>query len=657
MAVRPFDVNADGLYVYVPRGWAVLDIDAVKTCAEKAHSDQFVQAVCADHGVEPPSRGETLADPALLALCEAESTLRVASAVEFVHSLGGAVYACRTDGGGAHFYFRADPGRSVHQQYGSYDVRWASGGVRIPSVGLPGFTTLPEAMGGEADWADVLKRYPCHPAAKRADTRESGVISPQVRRAVALFEAAFDLALEEVPTQFQGPCPLCGGEDRFYVNWYGGRVKATCRRNEGHTKAELASLLEERRVVGEAADLEGFWDGLPALAAVRDAALQARCSPWAVLSDLLPLAASAYWAAELPDYAKMGSARLNFYTAAAGGSGAGKSTGHKVALRLMGRMPHDSEIMTDGTVQGVVDSFSAEEERAGEDGKPVTVTVFRGKGLLWRRDEIPADLHKTDGLLNELSKSAWADSGYYKANLSKRDRSARERVALPHGGYGLSLAWNGTPPKARQLVDDTGGVVQRFCFFDVRRDPWRALFDTTAALPEPLPRYAPADPRDTAPPSPAVSVAFNVEMDDEVRRRLAAERDHDPNPHILLMQVKAAALLALLSGSCVVGAEHLQAATMITAHRARAIQAIRWADRAERDAAAASAEVEWLVQLAGELDLASLPTTTGQFLGWFGQSRFRYAKRRFDMSRSEARILVCEEFGIELADDSDDEDV
>ena len=46
-------------------------------------------------------------------------------------------------------------------------------------------------------------------------------------------------------TKIDGPCPLCGGDDRFRLVSLDGRIMGTCSQEDGHTNGELRELLTE----------------------------------------------------------------------------------------------------------------------------------------------------------------------------------------------------------------------------------------------------------------------------------------------------------------------------------------------------------------------------------------------------------------------------
>ena len=195
------------------------------------------------HDCEPaPELGVQI--PYGYSVLDIDDPTMVPTVIRAVNLLGGCEWATRTPSGGAHFWLKHGTADTVyHGQGEKYDWRGCDKGyVLAPgSITSKGdYTTLEGCLLSERTSTGVgAKQATAEAFAKYFPVTGSGEGSGFNRMTEASYHAADDLqkrfgvSLTEGRTQFSGPCPECGGEDRFWLTEFEdspGQVRMRCRK-------------------------------------------------------------------------------------------------------------------------------------------------------------------------------------------------------------------------------------------------------------------------------------------------------------------------------------------------------------------------------------------------------------------------------------------
>jgi hypothetical protein len=336
-----------------------------------------------------------------------------------------------------------------------------------------------------------------------------------------------------------------------------------------------------------------FWTARPVFEHVRSAARARMIAPDSVLvAVLMRVAALTDYRIVLPDIVgRYGS--LNSAAVLVAPSGGGKGSTLDTAGELLPLAPLADVRFKDapvGSGEGMVKVFFEQVEVPGENGKPQKQWEKRFDAVFFRIDEgeMLKSLGQRSGQTTmTVLRSAW--SGERLGN-SYSDRERRGLI-LPEHTYRVGLVMGVQPEHAKFLLDDAaGGTPQRFL--------WVALVDPTAPTLESLPGWP--GPLAWQPPKWQDAQLINIGgyersvlrvsetiVGEIKQRRYDINRGHlaiDPlDAHGDLVQLKTAALLAILDGRLDVNDDDWRLAKMICT-TSRAVRG--WVQRTLRDVAA-----------------------------------------------------------------------
>jgi hypothetical protein len=391
-----------------------------------------------------------------------------------------------------------------------------------------------------------------------------------------------------------------------------------------------------------------FWAQRPWLTHTRDAAWSSYSSPDAVLGSLLTrFAATVHPSIVLP---QMGT--LDLFTVIVGRSGAGKSSAGKTARRLF--PGHVKGVLLDqpvGSGEGLIQSFMG---YVDQDGNPCSPTkkgaerVQRYTGMHYITDEgtgLVAQAGRTGSTLVPTLCQAWMGE-----TLGQRNADPTRDRTLPAGKARITASINMQMSNGYLLFDDaysTVGLAQRMLSLSAT-DPTIAAEGFVA----------PDWPGELKLPMPPIITGSENVMDvtDDITEYLAATRKqaHDPrvvidplDTHLGLLQLKVAAIIALIEGRFgVSGADWSLAAQIVSAHLR--VRGALFAEKRKADAR----RIEGLVvheQSVGERrDAAMLSATVDLLLKRidegksFGMSALSPPKREYH----EAAMHHLEERGV-----------
>jgi len=307
---------------------------------------------------------------------------------------------------------------------------------------------------------------------------------------------------------------------------------------------------------------EEFWDTRPELAHIRQAAQAGLRSPDLVLHAALARLAAMVDPAVQFDTG-LGPGSLNYFVAAVGPSGVGKSTGARTAKALLAAPPYL--------------------ERDAEDGKPNFldgISIGSGEGLaeafygsVWRDIEGTTDRHgnpKRERFRMQVRRNVFVsvDEGEFLTKVAERSgatigtalrsawpgetlgqaNAAEDRTRLVRQGqYALGLLIGFQPETAAPLLaDSASGTVQRFAWASAtdRHGPSERI-----PVPGPLSLHLADDLGNPRTGTLTSDGAIQEELWHRQARLNRGEEVPDPlNSHEPLMRSKMAALLTILNG-------------------------------------------------------------------------------------------------------------
>lgn len=470
-------------------------------------------------------------------------------------------FTVRSQGGGTHHYYRADPSNPVRNSAGelaqNVDVRavggvivapgsWVEGGGSYDLVGdggyLPAVTDLPELparvtagkrrsprkAAAPSDWvAPVLTRAQRSAGNRIAKAKlaqitaaEPGqrneVLKVTVPRIVGIAKT-MGLDLVSVGDAIRGAYHASGGDDdRQIGDWVRNATAKAVPDDHSLWEADEDGVMSEAE----------FWAARPELAYIRTAALEATASPWAVLGALIPRVLSGVPASWTLD-TKVGTSRgnLNTFSVLAADSGGGKGLATEVAEHLW---PVDGDVYVTDTASGE----ALARLFAGRD-------VFVRSSAIIDVDEyaaLRASADRSGSTLAFKLSSAWSGKAL---SLTYADES--RNVHVPAGSYRLGMIAGIQYGNAKMLLsasDQIQGYAKRFMWFpaDIDYEP-----DLSAAVEFPAPMTVPDF--DTL---REVSVQVPAEVTTLLRMARSASSGLDG--HSLYARVKLAYALAVLSG-------------------------------------------------------------------------------------------------------------
>jgi len=357
---------------------------------------------------------------------------------------------------------------------------------------------------------------------------------------------------------------------------------------------ELAARVDDKPEDTEPQCLDGdFWDARPYLKHLRNAAHARQRSAPAVLGVVLArVAACVDHRLRIPPI--VGSdVGLSLFTAVLAPPGVGKSTATAIGTEVL--PPPDGLDIADqlpvGTGEGLVEVFFGFVEETDEDtGKPKKVKKQVRHNAFFSVDEgqVLAELGtRRNAVLLPTIRSAFTG-----ATLGQMNASEERRRILTRGSYSIGMALALQTVLAGALLDDAeGGTPQRMLWLPAV-DP--EIPDDSPNWPGPLPwspptREAINDLRDdgwligdTAHLDVAEVICRRIKAADLARAR-GVETTTLLEAHGELLQLKIAALLAVLDGRLNISEEDFQLAACIKATSDATRAAVE--DTVRRDAA------------------------------------------------------------------------
>lgn len=310
-----------------------------------------------------------------------------------------------------------------------------------------------------------------------------------------------------------------------------------------------------------------FWTSRPVLAHIRQAAQARLASPDVVLGSVLArLSASVPFNYELPGI-RGGSATLNTFAVSVGSSGAGKSSGNKVAAELLS-MPADVIEAPLGSGEGLAELYMGEVE-IEEGGKKVKKRQQVANNVFIYVDEgaqMIDMMSRKGATLGESLRRAWSGETLGQSNATS-DRTRHVRGGM----YALGLFVGFQPEVAGHLLKEmTHGTPQRFLWLSAN-DPNAPDDDVEwpGELERPtIPNAIQAAHRQMR--GGFIRYTLDVHPDireplrREQRRRLRGDVALDEfDSHRPLHMLKIAGLLAILDGRLDVDLEDWRLATMV----------------------------------------------------------------------------------------------
>lgn len=386
------------------------------------------------------------------------------------------------------------------------------------------------------------------------------------------------------------PCEVCGGPA---APW---EPPAELSRN-GHRAVALLSDVDTIRAIEleqpapSAVRLPNLpaeiWTERPALAHIRKAARsRMRSADVALLAVLARLASML--APCLRADAGLGPAQLCTFLAVVGPSGAGKTTGYRVAADLLPAPPHLDGVSTDGVVpyidgigigsgEGLAELYMG---RGRDDEGSLTRKQVRHRALVVvdEGETLTALGQRRGATAGAVLRAAWSGAALGSAGAS----SETTRV-IRAGEYTLGMVTGWQMGTAQALIADTDtGMAQRFL--------WCSATDPTINEHDVPDWPGVLDIKWTDEICAQNTVTYPEAVRDELRARHAAiqrgEIAIDPmDTHAPLHRIRLAALLAVLDGRIRVTAEDWELGGVIwqTSQAVRAAVAEHGRREAERE--------------------------------------------------------------------------
>jgi hypothetical protein len=310
-----------------------------------------------------------------------------------------------------------------------------------------------------------------------------------------------------------------------------------------------------------------FWASRPVLGHIRQAAQARLTSPDVVLGSVLArLSASVPFNYELPGI-RGGSATLNTFAVSVGSSGAGKSSGNKVASELLS-MPADVIEAPLGSGEGLAELYMGEVE-IEEGGKKLkkrqqvvhNVFIYVDEGA-----QMIDMMGRKGATLGESLRRAWSGETLGQSNATS-DRTRH----VKGGMYALGLFVGFQPEVAGHLLREmTHGTPQRFLWLSAN-DPHAPEEDVEwpGELERPvIPNSVAAEHRRMRNGFVRYTLGVDPEITgplrDEQRRRLKGDLALDEfDSHRPLHMLKIAGLLAILDGRLDVDLDDWRLAGMV----------------------------------------------------------------------------------------------
>jgi Bifunctional DNA primase/polymerase, N-terminal len=334
---------------------------------------------------------------------------------------------------------------------------------------------------------------------------------------------------------------------------------------------------------------EAFWTARPYLEHIRQAAWSRGRSPEAVLGAVL-----ARVAADTPHDRKLppivgASAGLSLNVGLCGPPGTGKSSANRVATELIPArlIALGCDGVPPGSGEGLVELLFEQVEELLDNGKtrPVKRQTRQNAFVYIDEGEVLATQTRrsTGSTILPTLRSIFTDATIGQANASEERRRIVQRGRYV---YGVVMAIQ--PEKAEMLFADAGaGTPQRFL--------WMAT-DTTVPPPDRRPSWPgvlarPEEPKANWQPDGTSHFMLAAEVREQVMEHDWQRQQHGCDPldeHADLLQLKVAAILAVLNGSYTVSMEDWELAGMVRAASdatRAAAQAVIAARRAEQEAA------------------------------------------------------------------------
>lgn len=311
----------------------------------------------------------------------------------------------------------------------------------------------------------------------------------------------------------------------------------------------------------------GFWDARPALAFIRDFALQRYAAPWAVLGATLARAVACVEPnIQLP--AVIGTeASLNLFVGLIGQSGGGKDIANGVAKALLlpveGRDPVPLDVIPLGSGEGLSHIYMKPPPKlTKKKGQPDEDSAAIGLGF--NPDPDAAIQYRTRALVNiaeidtmgSLSqrrgstiggqlRQAWSGQqlGFQYVDLTKR-------MIVPEHSYRLCLTAGIQPGRAGVLLEETdGGTPQRFLWLPAYNRDLQEPTDEQIDNPPPQMAGTEWTPPHYRAGQICVKVC-SIARRTIVRAHVARGRGEGDalDGHSLLNRLKTAAALAILCG-------------------------------------------------------------------------------------------------------------
>lgn len=323
-----------------------------------------------------------------------------------------------------------------------------------------------------------------------------------------------------------------------------------------------------------------FWAARPIHAHIRQAAHSRLVSAdlvfHAVLAKVAGMSGHELWF----DSGR-GKSSLNYFAAAVGASGIGKSTGAAAVDDLLLPTPHYLRTPLDafspapfydglplGSGEGIAEAFMGTTDvEIGTDNKGDPVTR-RGRAQVRHNVFVSVDegetftrfTERTGATIGTTLRSAWVGATIGQAN----GRDDTTRIVKAHS-YSLGLLVGFQPRTALPLLTDTAtGTAQRFAWVSAA-DP--TVPDEPVKHPGPITLHL-TDGDGEFPPALSGAITFPDEIKAELRRdHIAKIRGElvvaEHNSQAPLMKCKLAALLALLDGRREVDAEDWDLAAVL----------------------------------------------------------------------------------------------
>ena len=305
-----------------------------------------------------------------------------------------------------------------------------------------------------------------------------------------------------------------------------------------------------------------FWNQREVFTHIRNWAIAAYVSPWAMLGSVL-----AYVSALTPPRVTLpDEGSLSLFVGLVGKPGVGKDRARGAAYKWMRKSIEASglEQRAVGSGQGIGALYIRKiKERGGEDGADRFATQqIRESAMLTipEIDAVYAHAKQQASTLVDTLRSAWMAEplgGAYK--------DVQRDISVPAGVYRLCLIAGIQPSKARTLLEDaTGGLPQRFLWMPAT-DPTLPMFEygEKPAYPEPWEWKPPVRLREGSDPftlggedthdEPGIEIVMcETALREQHYLSMAKVRDEytgdDLSTHDMFGRMRVAAALALLDG-------------------------------------------------------------------------------------------------------------